>query len=290
MRTKDEMLQLILDAARDDDRIRAVVMNGSRLNPNSPPDPFQDFDVVYFVTDVTPFRNNYEWIRRFGQLMIMEEPDDMQDPPPGAGPGFAYLMQFTDGNRIDLGIYPVADLKDRTQDSLSLVLLDKDCVVGSLPPPNEASYLPKAPTRKAFGDCTKEFWWLGPYVAKGLWRQEILYAKFMLDQLMRAQLMKMLVWHIGVQTHFSVNPGKFGRFFEKVLEPDLWQMLERTYSDCGYEASWDALFAMCILFRKVAVPLAVHFGFDYPWDDDRRVSAHLEHVRTLPRDAKEIYP
>ncbi len=290
MRTEDEILQLILETARQDARIRAVLMNGSRANPNAPRDMFQDFDVVYFVTDVAPFKNNYEWIRRFGELMIMEEPDDMEDPLPGKGDGFAYLMQFADGNRIDLGIYPTAQLKDRARDSLSLLLLDKDRIIESLPPASESSYLPKPPTAKAFDDCAKEFWWVCPYVAKGLWRGEIVYARFMLDQALREQLMKMLTWHIGLRTDFRVNPGKFGKYFDKYLEPELWEMLKRTYADASCEMSWEALFAMCALFRKVAVPLAAHFGFDYQWEDDRRVSAHLEHVRSLPADAKEMYP
>lgn len=35
MRTVDTMLDLILSTARDDERIRAVVLNGSRANPNA---------------------------------------------------------------------------------------------------------------------------------------------------------------------------------------------------------------------------------------------------------------
>lgn len=31
-------------------------MNGSRVNPHARPDPFQDFDIVYSVTDPEPFR------------------------------------------------------------------------------------------------------------------------------------------------------------------------------------------------------------------------------------------
>ena len=46
---------------------------------------------------------------------------------------------------------------------------------------------------------------------------------------------------------------------------------------------------MTELFRRVAIPVAEHFGYDYPYGDDQRVSAHLRHVRTLPRDAKEMY-
>jgi aminoglycoside 6-adenylyltransferase len=39
----------------------------------------------------------------------------------------------------------------------------------------------------------------------------------------------------------------------------------------------------------VAVRLAAHFGFDYPRSDDEKVSAHLQHVRLLPRDAMKMY-
>jgi len=289
MRSEREMLELIIGVARDDERIRLVIMNGSRANTNAPRDFFQDYDVVYIVTDMAPFKNNLEWIERFGELMIMQMPEDMQDPPPTDDGGFGYLMQFTDGNRIDLGIYPLTRLDELGSDSQSLLLLDKDGIIGSFPPASESDYLPKPPTAKAFSDCCNEFWWVCPYVAKGLWREEIIYAKSMLDQVAREQLMKMLAWHIGVQTGFSRNPGKLGKYFEHYLEPELWELLQKTYANASYIHTWEALFTMCDLFRRVAVPIAGHFGFDYPHGDDLRVSAHLEHVRSLPKDAKEMY-
>ena len=105
MRSEREMLDLILDTARADDRIRAVIMNGSRTDPDAPRDIFQDFDIVYVVTDVAPFANNRPWIERFGPQMIVQLPDATGDPAPEEG-SFAYLMQFADGNRIDLTLYP----------------------------------------------------------------------------------------------------------------------------------------------------------------------------------------
>ena len=289
MRSEQEMLDLILDTARNDDRIRAVILNGSRANPNAPKDFFQDFDVVYIVTDPLPFRNNFEWIKRFGEMMILQLPDEMRDPPAADDEGFAYLMQFADGNRIDLGIYPIAQLHERIKDSLTVVLLDKDHLIPPLPPPNESGYLPKPPTAKAFADCCNEFWWCCPYAAKGLWRQELPYAKQMADAYVREELTKMLAWYIGVKTGFSRNPGKLGKHFQQYLEPELWELYLRTYSDADYDRTWDALFAMGDLFRIVAVRVADHFGYEYPHDDDRRVTAHLRHVRALPRDANEMY-
>lgn len=47
MRSEQEMYDLILNTARQDDRIRAILLNGSRANPHARRDRLQDFDIVY---------------------------------------------------------------------------------------------------------------------------------------------------------------------------------------------------------------------------------------------------
>jgi aminoglycoside 6-adenylyltransferase len=290
MRSEREMLDLIIKTAHDDARVRAVVMNGSRVNPNVPKDFFQDYDVVYLVTEKESFLADPGWIKVFGELMILQLPDEMSDPPPeGRGLSYAYLMQFADGNRIDLSLFPVDKVDQLEEDSLTLTLLDKDGVLPNFPAPNDSGYMPKPPSAKAFFDCTNEFWWVSPYVAKGLWRREIVYAKHMLDVYVREQLDKMLAWYVGICSGFQKSPGKLGKYLESCLEPELWQLLLSTYSDADYERTWEALLAMGELFRRIAIPVAQHFGFSYPFGDDERVNAHLHHVRCLPRDAAEMY-
>jgi aminoglycoside 6-adenylyltransferase len=289
MRSEQEMLDLIINTARKDERVRAVIMNGSRLNPNAPKDFFRDYDVIYVVTEKVSFWADPDWIKVFGELMILQLPDDMSDPPPTDKDFYGYLMQFADGNRIDLSLLPVSKLDRLKEDSLTLPLLDKDGILPQFPPPNDSSYIPKKPTAKAFFDCINEFWWVSPYVAKGLWRREIIYAKEMLDLYVREQLTKMLDWYVGMRNDFQKSHGKMGKYVEKFLEPELWELLLKTYSAADYQHTWQALFAMGDLFRKLAIPVANHFGFDYPHGDDQRVSAHLRHVYHLPRDAKEMY-
>ncbi len=220
--------------------------------------------------------------------MILQMPDEMKDVPPPDDERYAYLMQFMDGNRIDLTLHPLAKIDALGKDSLTLLLLDKDGILGPIPPAGERDYLPRPPSAKKFSDCCNEFWWMTLYAAKGLWRGEITYAKANADQWVRGQLMKMLTWHIGVRTGFSRNPGKEGRYFRKYLEPELWEMLQTTYADSDYDRTWDALLAMCSLFRRVAIPLADHFGFEYPIGDDRKVSAYLLHIRELPGQADKL--
>lgn len=288
MRTEQQMLDLILSTAQIDPRVRAVIMNGSRANPNARRDFFQDFDIVYLVTDVEAVKANPAWIDIFGERMILQLPDDMTDPPPAPGEHYAYLIQLLDGNRIDLSLYPVAKLAQMERDSQSILLLDKDGLVEPFPPASDSDYLPKPPTAKQFADCCNEFWWVSPYMAKGLWREEITYAKHM-DLYIREQLMKMLEWYVGVKTDFKKSPGKMGKYLDHFLEPDLWHLLLRTYADADYEHNWDALLAVGKLFRRVAVPVAEHFGYTYPYGDDERVTAHLRHVRALPKDATTMY-
>ncbi len=289
MRNEQTMYALILTVATGDERIRAVILNGSRANPQARRDIFQDFDIVYVVTELAAFKAEPDWIRCFGELMILQLPDDMQDPPPGDTESFAYLMQFADGNRIDLTLYPVAKLDEMERDSLSVLLLDKDGLIEPFASPHEDDYLPIPPTAKAFADCCNEFWWVATYVAKGLWRAEITYAHAMLNQPVRNQLMQLLVWQIGIETQFGVNPGKEGKYFQRYLPATVWEELLHTYADADYDHTWDALETMCGLFRRTALAVAAHFGFAYRHDEDEKVTAHLRHVRTLPKDAAAIY-
>ena len=278
MRSEDEMLGLILSTAREDERIRAVILNGSRANPNAVSDRFQDYDIVYVVTDVAPFVNDPHWIDRFGERMILQTPTLMADPPPEPGDHFTYLMQFTDGNRIDLTLIPVEQGSALKKDSLSMLLLDKDHRFPPFPPPSEGSYYPQPPTAKAFDDCCNEFWWVSPYVAKALARGEILYAHDLLENPLRQQLMKMLTWLFGIKTDFKRNPGKGGKHFKEALSPQHWGMLLQTYAAAEVDAIWDALFIMGDLFRACAQDVAGAFGYVYPTEDDRRVSQYLQSI------------
>ena len=77
MRSEEEMMNLILQVAKDDERVRAVYLNGSRTNPNAPKDCFQDYDVVYVVTDTKPYYENHDWINHFGTVLYMQMPEYM---------------------------------------------------------------------------------------------------------------------------------------------------------------------------------------------------------------------
>jgi aminoglycoside 6-adenylyltransferase len=290
MRSEQQMMDLIMETAKNDDNIRAVIMGGSRANPNAPKDFFQDYDIVYVVKNIGSFISDHSWIRIFGEMMILQVPKSMEMPIEIDDGSFTYLMQFTDGNRIDLTLVPFEKAPQNIErESQSILLLDKDNIIEPFPPSSDSDYIIKKPTAQLFKDCCNEFWWICPYVAKGIWRDELPYALFTFDRYGRDMLMEMVSWYIGISTNFSVSSGKHGKYFKKHLEPHLWDMYFRTYSDSSYENLWKALFASCDLFREMAQKVGDHFGFEYPYGDDERVTAHLKHIKNLPKDAKVMY-
>ncbi|QUW33458.1 aminoglycoside 6-adenylyltransferase [Bacillus cereus] len=290
MRTEKEMLDLIINTAKEDERIRAVIMNGSRVNPNVKKDCFQDYDVIYVVKDIRSFTSNHNWIHRFGAIMMVQMPEEMSLVTPDGDGKFPYLMQFMDGNRIDLTLVPVDLINNFVrQDSLSKLLLDKDNCMEEFPPASDKDYLIKKPTEKEFLDCCNEFWWCSTNVAKGVWREELSYVKGMLDGPVRDMLIVMLQWHIGMKTDFIVNTGKFGKHFEKYIEKDMWVQFKRTFSNAEYENIWESFFVMGNLFREVANEIANAYGYPYPQGDDDRVTSYLKHVKALPKDSTSIY-
>ncbi|AFH64809.1 aminoglycoside 6-adenylyltransferase [Paenibacillus caseinilyticus] len=291
MRSEREMMDTILSFANEEEGIRAVIMNGSRVNPKAGRDPFQDYDIVFFVRQVGPFVRDRSWVRRFGGMMIMQTPDEMETEPDASGEysRFAFLMQFADGNRIDLTLIPYERRDKLPGDSLSVLLLDKDGTLEPYPPPSDRDYLTQPPAPQSFAACCNEFWWVSTYVAKGLWRRELPYAKTMMEGPVRSMLVRMLEWHVGIHSGFTAATGKAGKHLEKHLAPKLWEAYVGTYADGDYDRIWEAMFVMGGLFRETAQDVASHFGYAYPEEDDRRVTAHLHYVRALPEDAEELY-
>ncbi len=75
MRSEKEMMEIILSTAKKDERIRAVYMNGSRTNPNVPKDIYQDYYILFVVTETDSFLADKDWIGGFGKPLIVQEPD-----------------------------------------------------------------------------------------------------------------------------------------------------------------------------------------------------------------------
>jgi aminoglycoside 6-adenylyltransferase len=283
MRTEKEVYDLILGVAKADERVRAAYMNGSRTNPNVTKDQYQDYDIVYVVTDTESFLKDKSWISVFGELAMLQEPD-LNDIGLGMEMDFTrsytWLMLFKDGNRIDLGIVTIEKmLEDYQNDSLTVPMLDKDGILPQIPPASDKDYWVKKPTAAKYNSCCNEFWWCQNNVVKGIARDELSYAMWMFNNV-REMLHKMLDWYIGVKHDFNISPGKLGKFYKRLLPTDMYSLYEKTYSDSNYDSFWTSMFTAGELFRQTAVYVAEHFGYSYCHEDDRNMTDYLYKVKS----------
>lgn len=283
MRTEKEMFDLILSVANNDERIRAVYMNGSRANPNVIKDIYQDYDIVYVVTKTEWFLENKNWISVFGDLAIVQEPDS-NDFGWGINMDFTrsytWLMLFKDGVRIDLKIQIKNEmLKRYICDSLTVPLLDKDSCLPKIPESSDKGYFVKEPSLAQYKGCCNEFWWCLQNVAKGIARDQLPYAMWMYNVIVRNMLEKMIDWYIGINTGFSVTVGMRGKYYKKYLPENLYSLYTKTYSGSDYDDFWTAILNACELFRTIVPPVGRYFGFIYNLDEDINMTEYLNWVK-----------
>ena len=185
-------------------------------------------------------------------------------------------MLFNDGNRIDLTLFPEEKMDtDFIPDSLTVVWLDKDNLFEHIEPATDRDYRVKRPTEKEFRDASNEFWWVSTYIAKGLRRSDILYAKTIMEGPVRKMLLKMTEWYIGIKTEFSVSPGLHGKFIKQYLSEDEYSMWLKTYADAKSKNIWNALFLMTEIFKTFARSIAEKLNFTYNIPEQENMISYL---------------
>jgi aminoglycoside 6-adenylyltransferase len=279
MRTATEIKQLIVDFAKKDDRIKAVLLNGSRANPNTTADDLQDFDIVFIVDALESFTEDHAWTNFFGEIVVKQLPDEMiiGNSHKEFPADFHYLMLFDDGNRIDLTLLPIQEIyPDYKPDSLTVLWLDKAKLFENISPPTDKDYHVLKPSRKEFADICNEFWWVSTYVAKGLLRNEITYAKEMLETVVRPTFMKIIEWKIGAENNFAVSFGKAGKFMIKYLSKPLYKKILSTYTSADKEANWKSLFVMTELFSQISCEVAEKLDFTLDKRQQKKTKKYLK--------------
>src|SRR5690606_12248617 len=117
------------------------------------------------------------------------------------------------GNRIDLTLQTKnVMLSSYTDDKLTVPLLDKDDCLPTILAPSDEDYHVKKPTEGLYFARCNNFWWCLQNVVKGMWRDELPYAKQMYEPTTRVCLNDMVSWWIGTKHEFRVSTGKLGKY------------------------------------------------------------------------------
>lgn len=279
MREENEMMNLFKNIVMNDDTIRLSILEGSRTNTNIPKDDFQDYDISFFVTNMESYKKDDLWLEVFGDLIFMQKPEDMELYPSELGNWFSYIMYFNDGIKIDLTLIPLNELDDylSNSDGLMEILIDKDNRINKKIDPSDKKYWIKKPSEQEFDDCCNEFWNVSAYVAKGLFRKELLFALDHFNQILRPELLRMISWEVGLRKGFNFSVGKNYKFIDQYLPEKEFDKLTKTFSLSGYRESWESFELCCQMFRTYSKKVASSLGYKYP-EYDQKMTRFIRNV------------
>jgi aminoglycoside 6-adenylyltransferase len=269
--------------------VRAVLLTSTRAIPSAVVDALSDYDVILILEDIHPFVDDRTWLNDFGDVLVTFW--DLIHPDPVFGIDLcANVTQYRDGLKIDFTLWPATLLQQIISasalpaelDAGYRILLDKDHLTDTMLSPTGKPYVPAPPSPAAYQLLINDFLSDAPYVAKCLWRKELLPAKWCLDcDMKHTYLRQMLEWRAEIDHAWSVPVGNLGKGLKKLLPLDIWTALERTYVGAAIEDNWDALFRTLELFRLVSLEVGSHLGYEYPGQLHDSVQAYLEHIRHM---------
>ncbi|MBP5669262.1 MAG: aminoglycoside 6-adenylyltransferase [Lachnospiraceae bacterium] len=277
--TYDEMYELILKTAKEDDRIRAVTMEGSNVAPGAVHDQFSDFDVTFVVTDIREFSKDHDYMKRFGDILIMQMPDDYYAEPYDyqGRENFAYLTQYKDGNRIDLTFVDVSKIKE--QESFTeprTVLINKDHFAELKDITSKEVFSIKKPSEFEFFNTVNEFRWISNYVTKGLCRHELYYAKRAMEEYMMDMFRKMIRWKVGIDHGFDVSTGMNLKYLKRFISEEEMERFAGIFANGTYEDMWEKLFRMYDYFEELSIYVANYFGFPIDLEESKNVREFMK--------------
>jgi aminoglycoside 6-adenylyltransferase len=288
---EDRIIWQLLDWARRQEAVRVMLLTSTRTSPNACVDLFSDYDVILAVTDIHPLFADRAWLEDFGRVLVVyRDPIRLMH----GVEKFAYITQYEDGLKIDFTLWPVEMVPQvvaapQLSDDLDVgynILMDKDDLTAGLQAPTYRAHIPSPPSQEEYETRIEVFFHEATYVAKHLWRGDLMAAKYNLDYAMKlVKLRQMLEWRMEIDHDWSVKPGAYGKGLERYLAPETVQELESTYVGAGEEENWDVLFKTIELYRRVAIEVGQHLGYNYPHELDRRAVDYLRKVQNLDRGA-----
>ena len=253
MRTEPQMLDLILQTAKVL-QVDAVAMSGSRTNPKSPKDEFQDYDVVYIVDDLDNLTCDLAWLDSFGKRII-EQHNVL-------GNRRLYLMLFEDGNRIDLTLCPKDHIQEWVDSEADYTVLKDEKGLFESYTTSPDRYWTSPASQTDFEKACNEFWWVSAYVVKGIHRNHLVYATDHLYGICQQELLKLLAWQVAADKG-EIDVGKNYKYLFQYLPAEKEKEFTVLLDFSNQEKITKSLFATMDFFHKEAQAFSLKIGFHY---------------------------
>lgn len=261
------LLARVVERARSDPAIHAVVLLGSRAREERPADEWSDTDLILVVDDADAFLADAGWPAHLGAVAIsfLEAT--------GHGRRERRVL-FADGTDLDLVPVGVAELDgvlaEAAPDVLGRgyrILLDKAGRLSGLAEivgRGQARREEWPPALVEFENVAGDVWYHAVWVARKLRRGELWVAVDCINAYLSQRLLRIVEWQAIASGDGEADRWHGGRFLEDRADPATLAALRDCFAHYDPADARRALRATMDVFRQLATDLAVRLELPYP--------------------------
>ncbi|MER1993716.1 MAG: aminoglycoside 6-adenylyltransferase [Eubacteriales bacterium] len=279
MRNEREIIEKILDAARQDDSVRVVIRTD--LVPKRK--YLYTYNFCFVVNDVEKYDADV-FQSCFGERILLFRGD--RNYPEMFPDTKAHLMVFRDGVTIVIHAMDMNTFLARYDGKSAYEnvwigdtyqkLLDKDGILPETERLEEKQTIfASAPSREEFDNINCEFWWVMKTFAEYTLREELLSSMFYLNNSVRDLLNRMIRWYIYLKAGKPVDMGILDSRMEEILDEDLFRLYRKTYPNADYAQIWEAYESVTELWKKTGLYISERCGFEYPGKTEQDMTAFV---------------
>ncbi|MDE2949548.1 MAG: aminoglycoside 6-adenylyltransferase [Chloroflexota bacterium] len=271
------MLSQVLDWARQEERIRALVLTGSLARGDGSTDQWSDLDAQIIARDYASYIADDTWLDELGEVWIRFPLS--QDLP-------YKLVWFAGGAKVDFQFLRVDAIHEMIcSGALSdeylrgyIVALDKDGLFRDLPPSPQVFLGPDPPSAGQVEAVINEFYFEAIHVAQFIRRREFWVVKFR-DWTMKCDLLQMLEWHAHATSDEPVNTWLLGKRIREWTGEETYAAIEEIWSAWDVAALWRGLLRQIKLFRSISRELGDALGFNLDSSAHEQIEAYIRALR-----------
>ncbi|HYO47135.1 MAG TPA: aminoglycoside 6-adenylyltransferase, partial [Gemmatimonadota bacterium] len=242
----DRMLERIVAWAGTDPGVRGLALTGSRAAEGPLPDDLADIDVQVYALSVAPYQAGDDWLLGIGPIWVQVRDEyregDLMIP--------TRLVVFERGLKVDFAFHP-GDTMAKSVHSRAVVrvLLDKDDAIGATAGHPRMVHRNSDREQLEFTTLVEEFWFEAYHVGKYLVRGDLWPAATRHWATME-RLIRMLEWRVRVIDGRTVPSA--GKSLASWAPAFVSASLPRLFPGANAERTWNALFEVIELFRRLA--------------------------------------